>query len=185
MADRRISAAVDVISSAAAVGWQAWDEAQVGVWLASVHLGAFQDRFRDLHCSGRLLPKIGNAVLLDEYGIASDLDRTRILAEIDALVGRNTHPSAWCGASGTLTAADLPCMRWDTTAVVAWLDGNFVKPNIIATFKSLHISGKVLPGITELHLATELGVVEYIDRLRLMADLDAVADRDSDVPPGV
>ena len=184
MADRRTAAAVEVTSSGL-VGWQAWDEAQVGVWLASVHLGAFQDRFRDMHCSGRLLPKIGNAVLLDEYGIASDLDRTRILAEIDALVGCNTHQSALCGASGTLTAADLPCMRWDTAAVVAWLDGNFVKPNIIATFQSLHISGKVLLGITELHLATELGVVEYIDRLRLMADLDATAGRDSDVPPGV
>ena len=74
-------------------------------------------------------------------------------------------------------------MRWDSAAVAAWLQEIPVPDGIISTFCARNISGKVLPHITERHLATELGVVEYIERLRLLTELDALTGRD-DAPPG-
>ena len=69
--------------------YRTWDVAQVVAWLESVQLGAFSPQFRDKHCTGLLLSKLANALLLlSEFGITSDLDRIRILAEIDQLVGR-------------------------------------------------------------------------------------------------
>jgi hypothetical protein len=76
---------------------ETWDADAVGEWLDTSGLGAHRDAFRARDVCGRLLLELDDDDLRDELGVASRLDRKRLLAEIRALArgdGERAPPSA-------------------------------------------------------------------------------------------
>ena len=62
-----------------------WDEATVGEWLESIGLGQHAPAFARRRVDGRLLLLIDDEDLASELGVASRLERKRVLSKVEEL----------------------------------------------------------------------------------------------------
>jgi hypothetical protein len=148
-----------------------WNTIRVGEWLDTIGLALYKDAFESNSIDGLMLAHIDDG-MLTQLGVHNALHRRSVTLALAQLTA---------GTRNRASKRDRVC-DWDANRVAEWLASNDFDDRKLV-FRSNGVHGALLVALSDVDLASRLGMSNSIERARLLRDIRRLCGEPSDLAP--